>query len=78
MFNIFKKMMLKEDTPILPKKGDYIVVFHCWFVYNLGWETFKFSDLTFEEVLAKTMLIKERKEDNFCKCSYKIIEVGVE
>ena len=74
MFSIFKK----KDTAVLPKKGDYVVVFHYWFVHSLGWETFTFTDLTFEEVFNKTMIIKERKEDSFCKCSYKIIEVGVE
>lgn len=74
MFSIFKK----KDTAVLPKKGDYVVVFHYWFVHSLGWETFTFSDLTFEEVFDKTMIIKERKEGDFCKCSYKIIEVGAE
>ena len=74
MFSIFKK----KDTAVLPKKGDYVVVFHYWFVYSLGWETFTFTGLTHDEVVAKTMIIKERKEDNFCHCSYKIIEVGIE
>ena len=33
MFSIFKK----KDTTALPKKGDYVVVFHYWFVHSLGW-----------------------------------------
>lgn len=73
MFSIFKK----KDTTALPKKGDYVVVFHYWFVHSLGWETFTFTGLTYDEVVVKTLSIKERKEDNFCHCSYKIIEVGI-
>ena len=73
MFSIFKK----KDTAVLPKKGDYVVVFHYWFVHSLGWETFTFTGLTYDEVLTKTMMIKERKENNFCRCSYKIIEVDI-
>ena len=66
-----------KDTAVLPKKGDYVVVFHYWFVHSLGWETFTFTGLTYDEVLTKTMMIKERKENNFCRCSYKIIEVDI-
>ena len=73
MFSIFKK----KDAAVLPKKGDYVVVFHYWFVHSLGWETFTFTGLTYDEVVVKTLSIKERKENNFCRCSYKIIEVGI-
>ena len=67
MFNLFKK----ESSPT---KGDYVVVFHTWFVHSIGWEQFVFKGVTYEEVLAETLKIKEKKSGTFCHVSYKIIE----
>ncbi len=70
MFDIFKKKQIE----VIPTKGDYVVVFHSWFVHSLGWEQFIFKDMTYDEVFLKTMEIKNNKETSFCHVSYKIIE----
>ena len=68
MFNIFKK---KE----LPKKGDFIIIFHFWFVHDLGWDKIVLSDCTYDDAKLLAVAYTEERKDKMVHCSYKIIEV---
>ena len=71
MFNIFKK---KE----LPKKGDFIIVFHFWFVHDLGWNQIVLSDSTYDDAKLEAVNYMEKRKDKFTHCAYKIIEVKLD
>ena len=71
MFNIFKK---KE----LPKKGDFIVIFHFWFVHDLGWDKIVLSDYTYDDAKILAVAYMAERKDKMLRCSYKIVEVTLD
>lgn len=65
----------KEDLPSTPKKGDWIVVTHNWYVDSKGFRHFTFKDMTEAEVLREAKIIQFDNCGPLSKCAFTIIRV---